>query len=423
MPDHNTPPGQLTENPFGQIVRIKNRVTDHYQITPLDYLYLCYAAHWEETHYPWLVVWAIIQRFGGAAQVWRVGQTPRVGAFKSIIEQFCAPVSPNFQSEGPRSPELAGRGCDCAAHYFIMHPRSTLPRNRSPWSGTGRGIVPGPRSTGNPLIQIPGGASPRVWNQIHCSRGTEPGGHGGDNKGAERQRRWATMRIAMGVESGDMVQAWLRGGTTYSASEEARRSAWGICTGQMGNPIPGFDNWAHYDPNRQTHAIILPEMSEDERQRQISNANTTAAYVFGAGRDNPRPNQHRYSGYTNRYHYRSFLTGDATVHIECNVGGVNRNSDNAPIDYSHYGNGSTGVTISGSNTATGTPSIAPAGGTVPTTNQGLAPTEQRPASSGSSSTQIQSELPDRATLFGQLNAWADTVEVTLSQNLGRGLRR
>jgi len=444
MPDPNTPPGQLlNENPFGQIVRIHDREESRYQITPLDYLFMAVASRYEEEDNPHLVIWSQIQRWGGAYGEWPInGSAPRPGRWSRIIETYCAPINPSFSSNPPYTPEQATRGCNCADLY----PRQDVAykRDHAPWTGVGRGTLPGPHATG-----IPGAPNQSTWNIIQCSRGTRPGAHGGDNKRAKRQTRWANMRLAMGFGTSnpeEQRRAWLL--ETIPASRE---KAWGIFTGQMGNPIPGFDNFAHYldswrsytysiqGVGRQQATFILPEMTGAEREdtinrlaseRQIAwraedrrlgpnrNPGANIRYIFTAPRADGT-----YAGKANSFYYRSYLRGDDTVHIECNVGGVNRNSDNAPIDYSHYGDGASSVRVVGSNTATGGSYSAPAGGTVPTTNQGLAPTEQRPASSGSSSTRIQSELPDRATLFGQLNAWADTVEVTLSQNLGRGLRR
>lgn len=409
MPDWNTPPGELVDSHFGSIIRTIDSGETTYKITPLDYCYLAVASDFEEGLYPWLISWAIMQRFAGYfGNLWprRAGPT---GSLKRCIELYCAPLKASFAYEGSPHPRRATRGTDCSRVYR----RAT---------GIGQGSLPGAHPTG-----IPGAPAQTTWNLVQCSSGARPGNHGDDRHRGERNNRFRDIRRAMGLE-GDPVAAW------NGVGERARRAAWVICRGASGNPIPGFDNWAALDRRGVREAAarrggtIISELPEAEREARIRSASSlpgTTNWVFGSAVGG------RLRGITNRFHYRTFLTV-GEIRIEFEEDGRRYNSNRSPVETGHYSNDGSSIEANSSSTS---------GGSVQrVTSEGLAPTQDRPAvsssassggsgrSSGSAQSQVSvtrnpSEVPPEQDLFNQLEEWADNMEQELTREFGVGTRR
>lgn len=407
MPTHDDSPATWSPGEFGVLKIRGNRGSGEYQITPLDAILLGTMAKHEE-HYPYLALWALVQRFAGFKHNRSDGlNSAAPNSLATYTQQFSAPVNPAFAFSG--------------------RPIPTRAVGRCPNGKRGRGRLPPAHPSG-----VPTRPSQRTWNIVMCSCGRRPS-HGNDSEStkAARRRRFETIRRAAQGDSG----AWR---TLTDAT--GRLALWNLLHGQAGNPIPGFDNWAACWAYRRGRAlrrrIILPNLSVSEQEQALqrirsmstSELRSHSTYIpvrFGAAMSGARKEGFGQVSRSNCFLYHTLMNNGDEVWVEWSNGTRLYDSRRAEVDMSHF-EGGPAASVDGGGTSAATP-------------EGLAPTTGRPSNAASPGnvasggpggrsggrTQIgvsrrPSELGSEEEIFSDLEQWANNMEDELTREFGRG---
>lgn len=385
MPDHNTPPGDLTAGDFGEIVLLASNGTEYvYPIQPIDYAYFGYMLQYEGGG-RWYTGWAILQYF--AAKLWQA-RWRGAGRFKVLIERYAAPLNPAFMYSGSPTPQRATVACSSITRRnrrgeaVLVFPGVT---------GGGGGSLPGQGARG-----IPGQPGSGVYNRIMCSSGRLPNTHGNDGQNNARRQRVGRIRDCL--FGSDKAASW----SGRSGLRESRRSAaWQILTARVGNPIEGFDGWrACTFRGRQLfdRIVDLSNLSATDARRAVQQG------LQGRGSVGFRVTERG-----NCFVYHSAIRNGDLIYVRSG----DRDSRRMPVP---QGAGTSGGDPNAGNASASGTTIR--GGTsVPVTADGLAPTSERPANAQA---MTQSALGRESELIDQLEEWASSMETRLTSTFGGG---
>jgi len=393
----DSPPHHFRNSDWGRVVLYDSRrVVRSYQITCDDVLWLGSASVSEdqEVTFP---IWCMLQRFLGLGYE----------SLTLLVAQFSAPVNPLFQFDG--SYFRSGR---------ILDP-----------PGAGPDGIP-------PAVQ---GNSLGVWNEICTTRGEHRRRQiiSGGMLPPARQHKWALMREA---KRGSQ-EAWMaltngegRNSNANSGSNK-RRALYSICTACWGNPIPGYDNFAAYSATNVNAGWAYLDPGAGNLQTVQAHAGGRYAIRFATGtRVNQETGVATPTGNYYRYRETGGLRGnsryitvekDGRSSIDMRVVTHTRAGSVASARMRTLPNNGTLDGLVASNTS-GASNIAAVATSV--TQEGLAPTEEVPASSSAmSGTSSSSQAgnsdpipvpPPRPEIMEGLRNWSDNMEIELGQGSG-----
>ncbi len=382
MADWDLLPNQVPNGTFGYIVYEGPPNNRRFPISNLDYLYLC-AMGGSESRAAIFTAWSLIQNFGG-------GGMGNRETLKRGLELYSAPINPTYDFEGAPSPARVGR----------------YPSGRN-------------------INSIPGPVNRRIWDLVMRTSGSarpftlRPGGMAG--------RRGRIRKIRRAWE-GDM-SAWqgVAGGSRGLANSRTREVMFKILTGRMGNPIPGFDDFAalRRGTSRTVPGGIYDDLGWGKRVNQRRYQFVNVHGLVGAEREARFQEIYAARGRqivrfgpdqsTNVFGYRRTggIRRGGRVWIE---GPSGADSRTAPIEAPFAGAAGVDVTISLGGGA--------AHGTITDGGDGAASGGNYSSSSSStSSTRVltifdRSQLPSQEEVENRVAEWAGSMESHLTSSVG-----